>query len=82
VALHFSSVFVFLLSPQAGFGVLFSFVFMLSYCVYGVSAIVSTLASRKNASLIAAILAMALGSLCGYSPSLKDAGDSTKILKI
>ena len=55
---------------------------MLSYCVYGVSAIVSTLASRKNASLIAAIIAMALGSLCGYSPSLNDAGIISPFLTV
>ena len=72
VALHFAAIFTLGCAPRVSFSVIYVFCVLLSYNVYGLSAVVSGIATRANAALIAAIIAMALGSLCGYSPTLND----------
>jgi hypothetical protein len=76
---HFVAVFVVLLGPRADLWVTLLWVTATSYCVYGVAAIISVVAHRENAALWAVIISMALGSLCGYSPTLNNAGTALRV---
>ncbi|KAJ3052883.1 hypothetical protein HK097_005473 [Rhizophlyctis rosea] len=72
-SLHFTSMYVLLAKPQALFGRQFLVVFLLFYGVYGLAAIVSMVAARGNANLVAVIACLFAAIFCGFGPNLTQA---------
>lgn len=68
--MHFSAITLVLAKPVIPWGV--AFVANLGYfwCVYGMSAIISMVAKREDAPLLATMASLILGILCGAAPTL------------
>ena len=75
-ALHFSGLFYALVRPRAGFGVMFCMTWLHFFCVFAVAAIISIRMVKANSALVAVIVTMALSSLNGNNPSLRDIQDA------
>lgn len=74
-SLHFASIFMLLAKPATPFGTLFLEIWVMFFCVYGLAAIMSMVVKRENAALLAVIVSLAFGCLCGYGPSLNQFHD-------
>lgn len=74
-SLHFAAIYAYLSRTLISFEVLYSIVILQFYGVYGLSACVSMLTSRANASLVSVVVAMFFSIFNGYGPSLINASD-------
>ncbi|KAG8165107.1 hypothetical protein KVR01_005382 [Diaporthe batatas] len=68
--MHFSTITLVLAKPVIPWG--FAFVANLGYfwCVYGMSAVISMVAKREDAPLLATMASLIVGILCGAAPTL------------
>ncbi|KAL7746683.1 hypothetical protein RI367_007962 [Sorochytrium milnesiophthora] len=74
-AFHFASIFAFLAQPQSSFERQFSVILLEFFGVYGLSAMVSMVVQRQNASMMAVISGLFAAIFCGFGPNLKQASD-------
>lgn len=72
--LHFSVLVLFLARLSVPWGVAFAANLAYFWCIYGVAALVSMLARREDAPLLATMASLILGILCGAAPSLAQVG--------
>ncbi len=68
--LHFTALFVVFAHPFTSFGELYSIVVLEYLAVYGLSAMMGMVVPRENAALLAVIVAIIAGVLCGFGPSI------------
>ena len=69
-ALHFTVFFVLLATPLMNFERLFLTNILYFYCVYGMASCVSMVVRREDGPLLAVVVSLIIGTLCGYGPSL------------
>lgn len=69
--LHFSVIMLFISRLTIPWGIVFMANLALFWCIYGVASIVSMLAKREDAPLLATMVSLILGILCGAAPSLR-----------
>lgn len=74
-ALHFAGLFMVLASPITEFGTFYGLVWIQFFAVYGLAAMVSMIVKRENAALLAVIVSLIAGCMCGYGPSLAQMND-------
>lgn len=74
-ALHFTTFYHILGSPLISFDRLYLLLFMMIFCVYGLSVVVSMLVRRENSALLAVIVTMFAAVFNGYGPTLTQARD-------
>jgi ABC-type multidrug transport system ATPase subunit len=72
-SLHFAGILFFLSSPTIGFEIEFGVIFLFFFGVYSLSAFVSMVVRRENATLLAVIIALFSSVFCGYGLTIKDA---------
>jgi hypothetical protein len=72
-SLHFSSIYYYLAAPIISFGKEYAIIFLLFYCVYGLSSIISMIVRREDAPLLAVVACLFSSVFCGFGPSLVDA---------
>lgn len=72
--LHFTVLLLFLARLAMPWGVAFAANLAYFWCIYGAAAVVSTLARREDAPLLATMASLILGILCGAAPTLAQAG--------
>lgn len=70
-ALHFSVVFHAVVLPQIDFGEFYLIICGSFLAVYGICVLISMIASKENAFLMAAVTSLFVSVLCGYGPSMK-----------
>ncbi|CAN8099161.1 unnamed protein product [Discula destructiva] len=68
--LHFSAVLLFLARLVVPWGVAFAAHLAYFWCIYGVAAVVAMLARREDAPLLATMISLILGIVCGAAPNL------------
>lgn len=68
--LHFSVVLLFLGRLAIPWGVAFAANLCYFWCIYGVAGLISLLAKREDAPLLATMASLILGILCGAAPNL------------
>lgn len=68
--LHFSVVLLFLGRLIVPWGVAFAANLSYFWCIYGVAVLISMLARREDAPLLATMVSLILGILCGAAPNL------------
>lgn len=68
--LHFSAVLLFLGRLVVPWGVAFAANLSYFWCIYGVAALIAMLARREDAPLVATMISLILGILCGAAPNL------------
>lgn len=68
--MHFTTVTLVLARPVVPWGVAFLGNLAYFWCVYGMSAVVSMVAKREDAPLLATMVSLILGILCGAAPTL------------
>ena len=64
-----------LTSPVIPFWIVFIIILLFFYAVYGLSAFVSMIVKRENATLLSVIFGLFSSIFCGYSPTLVEAKD-------
>lgn len=69
-SLHFSSLYLVISMPFTPFGLLLAIIFLVWFCVYGMSSMLSMLVPRQDAPLIAVVATLVAGVLCGYAASI------------
>ncbi|KAL7748707.1 hypothetical protein RI367_005860 [Sorochytrium milnesiophthora] len=69
-ALHFAAVYALLAKPQSSFERQFVIILLEFFGVYGLSAMVSMLVQRQNASIMAVVSCLLAAILCGFGPTL------------
>ncbi|KAJ3121092.1 hypothetical protein HK100_012521 [Physocladia obscura] len=74
-SLHFTAFFMFFAKPDINPYLMYAIVLLQFWGVYGISTVVSLLARRENAAILAVVVSLILSVLCGYGPSLKDAAE-------
>ncbi|KAI3398027.1 hypothetical protein diail_9890 [Diaporthe ilicicola] len=67
---HFTAVALVLARPVVPWGIAFLGNLAYFWCVYGMSAIISMIARREDAPLLATMVSLILGILCGAAPTL------------
>lgn len=67
---HFSVVLLFLGRLAVPWGVVFAANLCYFWCIYGVAGLISLLAKREDAPLLATMVSLILGILCGAAPNL------------
>jgi hypothetical protein len=72
-SLHFSMFYYVLSRPLITFAKFYFIIFLLFYCVYGLSALISMVVRRENSSLLAVVVCLFAGVFNGFGPSLTDA---------
>lgn len=72
--LHFSALVLFLARLAMPWPVAFAANLAYFWCIYGAAAVVSSLARREDAPLVATMASLVLGVLCGAAPSLAQVG--------
>lgn len=72
-SLHFAAIYQVLARPIIPFAIQYTLILAQFYGVYGVSAIISLIVRRENASLVAVIVSMVIAILNGYGPKMKNA---------
>lgn len=73
--LHFSVVLLFLGRLSVPWGVAFAANLCYFWCIYGVAGLISLLARREDAPLLATMVSLILGILCGAAPNLAQVAD-------
>lgn len=68
--LHFSAITLILSKPVLPWGIAFLANLAYFWCVYGMSAIISMVAKREDAPLLATMVSLIVGILCGAAPTL------------
>lgn len=68
--LHFSAITLVLAKPVIPWGIAFLANLGYFWCVYGMSAVISMVAKREDAPLLATMASLILGILCGAAPTL------------
>jgi ABC-type multidrug transport system ATPase subunit len=74
-SLHFSALLYFLSSPVIPFTIQFAVILFCFFGVYGLSAFVSMVVRRENATLLAVVIALFSGVFSGYGLTIQDAKD-------
>ncbi|KAJ3085836.1 hypothetical protein HK102_013788 [Quaeritorhiza haematococci] len=75
-ALHFAAIYQFLATPVAPhFPTMFAIVLLKFFGTYGLSAIVSMIVARENASLLSVVFCLFAAVFCGYGPDLLEANE-------
>lgn len=69
-ALHFACLFMVLASPISDFSTFYGLVWIQFWSIYGLAAMVSMVVKRENAALLAVIVSLIAGTMCGYGPSI------------
>ena len=72
-SLHFSMFFYVLSRPLITFGKFYFLIFLMFYCVYGLSSLISMIVRRENSSLLAVVICLFAAVFNGFGPSLVDA---------
>lgn len=67
---HFTTLVLVLSTPIIPWGIAFLTNLAYFWCIYGLASIVSMLAKRENAPLLATMSSLVLGILCGAAPTL------------
>lgn len=75
-SLHYAAFLAYIAKPLTSFWRLYAIVFVLFYCVYGLSSFVSLLVRRENASLLAVIVTLFVGIFNGFGPNVKSMTES------
>ncbi|KAJ3344621.1 hypothetical protein HDU83_005006 [Entophlyctis luteolus] len=73
ISIHFAGCFLYFAKPAIAPELFLVIVFLQFYGVYGLSCVVSLIARRENASILAVLLCLVFAVFCGYGPSLNDA---------
>ncbi|KAH9886556.1 hypothetical protein F4778DRAFT_471367 [Xylariomycetidae sp. FL2044] len=73
--LHFTTLLLLLAVPIVGWGLAFFANLIYFYCIYGLASIVSMVARREDAPLIATMIALIAGILSGAAPPLSSVKD-------
>lgn len=68
--LHFSVLLLFISRLTIPWGIVFAANLAYFWCIYGVASIVSMLAKREDAPLLATMVSLIMGIVCGAAPSL------------
>ncbi|POS70339.1 hypothetical protein DHEL01_v211266 [Diaporthe helianthi] len=71
--MHFTTITLVLAKPVIPWGIAFLANLGYFWCVYGMSAIISMVAKREDAPLLATMASLILGILCGAAPTLAQA---------
>jgi ABC-type multidrug transport system ATPase subunit len=74
-SLHFSALLYFLSAPVIPFTIQFAVILFCFFGVYGLSAFVSMVVRRENATLLAVVIALFSGVFSGYGLTIQDAKD-------
>jgi ABC-type multidrug transport system ATPase subunit len=72
-SLHFAGILYFLSAPTIGFEIEFGVIFLFFFGVYSLSAFVSMVVRRENATLLAVIIALFAAVFCGYGLTIHQA---------
>ncbi|KAJ3308985.1 hypothetical protein HDU76_003758, partial [Blyttiomyces sp. JEL0837] len=70
---HFTAIYIFFSKPSFSYEVQYLLIFLNFFCIYGVSAVISMIVRRENASLLAVIISMFMAIFNGFAPTLADA---------
>lgn len=67
---HFTTIVLVLSTPIIPWGIAFLSNLCYFWCIYGLASIISMIAKRENAPLLATMSTLVLGILCGAAPTL------------
>jgi ABC-type multidrug transport system ATPase subunit len=69
-SLHFTAIFAVMSLPYMPFHEMLGIIFLVWFTIYGVSCLISMLVSKENAPLIAVVVTLVAGTLCGYANAI------------
>lgn len=73
--LHFTTTVLLLATPVIDWGLAFLANLLYFYCIYGLASVVSMLVRREDAPLLATMISLITGILCGAAPQLRQVSE-------